>query len=92
MSESLDEHIFDLAFRILNYAIEFVNTGDYSTLRLMDVLGSYLGIALQLEVGKKEFYEKVKEILDSRESLLSTEDKKRFLNVLLTMFIDEWRN
>ena len=92
MSESFDEQVFDLAVRILNYAIEFVNSGGYASLRMVDVLGSYLGIVLQMDgVGKKEFYRKVKDLIDGRNLLASREEKERFLDDILTMFIDEWR-
>ena len=92
LTESLDDHAFDLAVRILNYAIEFVNTGGYASLRFADVLGSYLGIILQVDgISKKEFYEKVKKLIDGRDLLAPVEEKERFLDQLLSLFIDEWR-
>lgn len=92
MNEAFEEQVFDLAVRILNYAIEFVNTGGYASLRLVDVLGSYIGIMLQLDgIKKKEFYEKIKEKIDNRDLLAPVEEKERFLDDLLTSFIHEWR-
>jgi len=92
LTESLDEQAFDIAVRILNYAIEFVNTGGYASLRFTDVLGSYLKIMLQVDgIGKKEFYEKVKKLIDGRDLLAPVEEKERFLDQLLSMFVDEWR-
>ena len=92
LTESLDEQAFDLAVRILNYAIEFVNTGGYASLRFADVLGSYLEIMLQVDgIHKKEFYEKVKNLIDGRDLLAPVEEKERFLDQLLSMFVDEWR-
>jgi hypothetical protein len=70
-----------------------VNTGGYASLRLVDVLGSYLGIMLQVDgINKKEFYEKIKENIDNRDLLAPVKEKERFLDDLLTMFIDEWRS
>lgn len=92
MNEAFEEQVFDHAVRILNYAIEFVNTGGYASLRLVDVLGSYIGIMLQVDgINKKEFYEKIKEKIDNRDLLAPVEEKERFLDDLLTSFIDEWR-
>jgi hypothetical protein len=93
MNETLEDQAFDLAVRILNYAIEFVNTGGYASLRLVDVLGSYLGIMLQVDgINKKQFYEKIKENIDNRDLLAPVKEKEKFLDDLLTMFIDEWRS
>jgi len=92
LTEVLDEQAFDLAVRILNYAIEFVNTGGYASLRFVDVLGSYLGIMLQVEdISKKEFYANIKKLIDGRDLLAPVEEKERFLDQLLSMFVDEWR-
>ena len=92
MTESLNEQAFDLAVRILNYAIEFVNTGGYASLRFADVLGSYLELMLQVDdISKKEFYANVKILIDGRDLLAPVEEKERFLDQLLSMFVDEWR-
>lgn len=92
MTESLDELAFDLATRILNYAIEFVNTGGYASLRFTDVLDSYIEVLLRVdEITKKEFYTNVKELIDGRDLLAPVEEKERFLDQLLSMFVEEWR-
>lgn len=92
MTESLDEQAFDLAVRILNYAIEFVNTGGYASLRFTDVLGSYLEIMLQVnDIRKKEFYASVKKLIDNRDLLAPVEEKEIFLDQLQSMFVDKWR-
>jgi len=92
LTESLDEQAFDLAVRILNYAIEFVNTGGYASLRFTDVLGSYLEIMLQVnDIRKKEFYASVKKLIDNRDLLAPVEEKEIFLDQLQSMFVDKWR-
>ena len=92
MTESLDEQSFDLAVRILNYAIEFVNTGSYASLRFTDVLGSYLNILLQVnDIRKKEFYTSVKKLIDDRDLLAPAEEKTIFLDQLQSMFVHKWR-
>jgi hypothetical protein len=89
---SLDDQFFDLACRVLNYAIEFVNAPGYASLRLVDVLKGLLELHPQMEgVSRVEFYEKVREKLDSRDLLMGAEDRSKFLDELLTMFVDEWR-
>jgi hypothetical protein len=92
LTESLDEQAFDLAVRILNYAIEFVNTGGYASLRFTDVLGSYLEIMLQVnDIRKKEFYASIKKLIDNRDLLAPVEEKEIFLDQLQSMFVDKWR-
>ena len=92
MTESLDEQAFDLATRILNYAIEFVNTGGYASLRFTDVLGSYLEIILRVDqISRKEFYMNVKKMIEDRDLLAPIEEKERFLDQLMSMFVAEWR-
>jgi len=89
---SLDDQIFDLACRVLNYAIEFVNSPGYASLRLIDVLKGLLELQPQIEgVGRDRFYQKIRGALESRDRLVSAEDRSRFLDELLTMFVDEWR-
>ena len=89
---SIDEEFFDLACRVLNYAIEFVNASGYASLRLVDVLNSLMELQPQMEgVTRGEFYQKVREKLESRELIVSAEASSKFLDELLTMFVDEWR-
>lgn len=88
----IDDEFFDLACRVLNYAIEFVNAPGYSSLRLVDVLNSLLDLQPQIEgVAREEFYEKVREKMESRQLLVGPEARSKFLDELLTMFVDEWR-
>ena len=89
---NLDDQFFDLACRVLNYAIEFVNAPGYASLRLIDVLKGLLELQPQIEgVGRGGFYQKIRGALESRDPLMSAEDRSRFLDELLTMFVDEWR-
>lgn len=92
MSETLDDKFFDYAFQVLNYAIEFVKSPGYSSLRLTDVLEKTVNLGLEIEgVGRKEFYEKIKEKLGTRKLLSSSMDREEFLDGLLTEFVEEWR-
>jgi hypothetical protein len=92
LSATLDDDVFDLAVRTLNYAIEFANTGGYASLRLTDILGGILGVALQMEgVSHKELYREAKERIEERDLLAGGEEKSKFLDELLMMFIEEWR-
>jgi len=89
---SINDQFFDLACRVLNYAIEFVNASGYASLRLVDVLKSLMELQPQIEgVARGEFYQKVREKLESRELLVGAEARSKFLDELLTMFVDEWR-
>ena len=92
MSPTLDDQLFDLAMRTLNYSIEFVNTPGYASLRLMDLLQSLVGLSMQIEgISKKEFYRKVKEKMEDRRLMADQKERAEFLDELLTMFVDEWR-
>lgn len=92
MSENLDDKFFDLAVRILNYAIEFVNMPGYASLRLIDVLKDFLELSHQIEgFSRKDFYYKVREKIEGRNLLADARDRAMFLDELLAMFIDEWR-
>ena len=92
MSTTLDDQLFDLAMRTLNYSIEFVNTPGYASLRLMDLLQSLVGLSMQIEgISKKEFYGKVKEKMEDRRLMADQKEQAEFLDELLTMFVDEWR-
>ena len=92
MKGSLDDQFFDLACRVLNYAIEFVNAPGYASLRLVDVLKGLLELQPQMEgVSRGEFYQRLQEKLESRDLLVGVEERSKFLDELLTMFVDEWR-
>jgi hypothetical protein len=93
MSETLDDKFFDYAFQVLNYAIEFVKSPGYSSLRLTDVLEKTVNLGLEIEgVERKEFYEKIKERFGTRKILSSSMNREEFLDGLLSEFVDEWRN
>ena len=92
MSETLDDKFFDYAFQVLNYAIEFVKSPGYSSLRLTDVLEKTVNLGLEIEgVERKEFYEKIKEKFGTRKLLSSSVNREEFLDGLLSEFVDEWR-
>lgn len=92
MSETLDDKYFDYAFQVLNYAIEFVKSPGYSSLRLTDVLEKTVNLGLEIEsVERKEFYEKIKEKFGTRKLLSSSVNREEFLDGLLSEFVDEWR-
>ncbi len=93
MSETLDDKFFDYAFQVLNYAIEFVKSPGYSSLRLTDVLVNTVNLGLEIEgVERKEFYEKIKERFGTRKILSSSMNREEFLDGLLSDFVEEWRN
>lgn len=93
MSETLDDKFFDYAFQVLNYAIEFVKSPGYSSLRLTDVLEKTVNLSLEIEgVKRKEFYEKIKERFGTRKILSSSMNREEFLDSLLSDFVEEWRN
>ncbi len=93
MNSDLDDKFFDLLCRVLNYAIEFVNAPGYASLRLVDVLKSLVDLQPQMKgVSRSYFYNKIREKLESRELLSSNEARSKFLDELLTMFVEEWRN
>jgi len=92
MSKTLDDKYFDFAFQVLNYAIEFVKSPGYSSLRLTDVLEKTVNLGLEIEgVERKEFYEKIKERFGTRKLLSSSINREEFLDGLLTEFVEEWR-
>ncbi len=92
MSETLDDKFFDFAFQVLNYAIEFVKSPGYSSLRLTDVLEKTVNLGLEIEgVERKEFYEEIKEKFGTRKVLSSSVNREEFLDGLLSDFIKEWR-
>ena len=92
MNNNLDEQFFDLCCRVLNYAIEFVESPGYASLRLVDVLKAL--IDLQFKMGglqKSNFYHEVWEKLESRDLVADADERARLLDELLTMFVDEGR-
>ena len=92
MSETLDDKYFDFAFQVLNYAIEFVKSPGYSSLRLTDVLEKTVNLAFEIEgLERKEFYEKIKGRFGSRKLLSSSMNREEFLDGLLSDFVEEWR-
>jgi len=92
MSETLDDKFFDFAFQVLNYAIEFVKSPGYSSLRLTDVLEKTVTLGLEIDgVERKEFYEKIKERFGTRKLLSSSMNREEFLDGLLSEFVEEWR-
>ena len=92
MSESLDDKLFDYAFQVLNYAIEFQSSPGYSSLRFTDVLEKTVNLALEIDgIEKKPFYEKVKEKYKERRVMSDSKTREEFLNELLSLFVDEWR-
>ena len=93
MSETLDDKFFDYAFQVLNYAIEFVKSPGYSSLRLTDVLEKTVNLGLEIEgVERKEFYEKIKERFGTRKIISSSMNREEFLDGLLSDLVEEWRN
>jgi hypothetical protein len=92
MSETIDARFFDFSFQVLNYAIEFIKTPGYSSLRFTDVLEKTVNLALQLEgIENKTFYEALKEKFKDRRVMSDPKTREELLNELLTMFIEEWR-
>lgn len=92
MSETLNDKFFDFAFQILNYAIEFVKSPGYASLRMTDILEKTVELSSQIEgVSRVEFYETMKEKFKNRRVMSDPKDREAFLDELLTMFIDEWR-
>lgn len=92
MSESLDDRFFDFAFRVLNYAIEFVNSPGYASLRMTDVLEKIVELSSQIDgVNRENFYARLKERFRDRSVMADQKDREAFLDELSTMFIEEWR-
>jgi hypothetical protein len=92
MDETLEERFFDFSFQVLNYAIEFVRSPGYSSLRFSDVLQKSVALALEIKgTGKKEFYSNVMRKLEEREAMADSKTREAFLNEVLDMFISEWR-
>lgn len=92
MSEALDDRFFDFAFKVLNYAIEFVNSPGYASLRMTDVLEKTVELSSQIEgVDREEFYSRLKEKFEKRRLTADQKDREAFLDELSTMFVEEWR-
>ena len=92
MSETLDDKFFDFAFRVLNYAIEFVNSPGYASLRMTDVLEKIVELSSQIDgVNRENFYARLKERFRDRSVMADQKDREAFLDELSTMFIEEWR-
>lgn len=93
MKSDLNDEFFDLTCRVLNYAIEFVNAPGYASLRLVDILKSLIYLQPQIDgVSRGEFYQKLREKLDSRDLLADEKRKSKLLDELLTIYVDEWRS
>jgi hypothetical protein len=92
LNNNLDEQFFDLCCSVLNYAIEFVESPGYASLRLVDVLKAL--IDLQFKMGglkMSSFYHDVWEKLESRDLIADADERARLLDEMLSMFVDEWR-
>jgi hypothetical protein len=93
MKSDLNDEFFDLTCRVLNYAIEFVNAPGYASLRLVDILKSLIYLQPQIDgVSRGEFYQKLREKLDSRDLLADEKRKSKLFDELLTIYVDEWRS
>lgn len=92
MNDKLDEQFFDLCCIVLNYAIEFVESPGYASLRLVDVLKALIDLQFKMEgLHKSNFYHEVWDKLESRDLVADADERARLLDELLTMFLDEWR-
>ena len=92
MNNNLDEQYFDLCCRVLNYAIEFVESPGYASLRLVDVLKDLIELQFKMESHQKtNFYHEVWEKLKLRDLMANADDRARLLDELSTMFVNEWR-
>jgi hypothetical protein len=92
MNQTLGDRYFDLTMKVLNYAIEFLNTPGYSSLRLTDLLDSLVTLASEIEgVDRNEFYSKIGEKLNNRSVMSAQQDRDRLLNDILELYVEEWR-
>ena len=92
MESVLDEKFFDLAVRVVNYAVEFRNTAGYVPIRLVDILKGLLELAPYMEgISRKAFYAETLERIEGRDILSSGEERAEFIDELFDLFIDEWR-
>lgn len=93
MSENLDDVFFDHAFKILNYAVEFANSPGYASLRMTDILEKTVELSSRIEgVSRTDFYGQVMEKFKNRKIMSERKSHETFLDELMVMFIEEWRN
>jgi len=93
MSDTLDDVYFDYVFKILNYAVEFVGSPSYASLRMIDVIDKTVELSSRIEgVLRAEFYEKLREKFENRRIMSERKEQEVFLDELMTMFIEEWKN
>jgi len=92
VSETLDDKFFDHAFKILNYAVEFVNTPGYPSLRMTDTLEKTVELSSRIEgITRTDFYEHVMQKFKNRKIMSQPKSHEIFLDELMEMFIEEWR-
>jgi len=92
MNETLDDVYFDYAFKILNYAMEFVKSPGYASLRMTDIIEKTIELSSRIEgVSRAEFYEKLREKFENRVIMSERKDLEIFLDELIMMFIEEWK-
>lgn len=93
MSENLDEVFFDHVFKILNYAVEFTNSRGYASLRITDILEKTIELSSRIDgVERTDFYGQVMEKFENRKIMSEQKSRETFLDELMVMFIEEWRN
>ena len=93
MSEKLDNVFFDHAFKILNYAVEFANSPGYASLRMTDTLEKTVELSSRIEgISRTDFYRQVIEKFKNRKIMSERKSHETFLDELMMMFIEEWRN
>jgi len=93
VSENIDDVFFDHAFKILNYAVEFVNTPGYPSLRMTDTLEKTVELSSRIEgISRTDFYSQVMEKFKNRKIMSERKSHENFLDELMIMFIEEWRN
>lgn len=93
MSENLDDVFFDHAFKILNYAVEFAKSPGYASLRMTDVLEKTVELSSRIEgVSRSDFYGQVMGKFENRKIMAEQKSRETFLDELMVMFIEEWRN
>ena len=92
LNPNLDEQFFDLCCRVLNYAIEFVESPGYASLRFVDVLKALIELQFKMEgLQKSVFYDEVWEKLKLRDLMANKDERSKLLDELLTMFVEEWK-
>jgi hypothetical protein len=92
MTPSLDEMFFDYTFQILNYALEFSSSSGYASLRFTDTVEKAVNLALEIQgISSKPFYRKILEHFKQRRIMSEATTREEFLNELLSLFIEEWK-